>query len=70
MKKVKPASDKYVLTIEPGLYNIKGFGDIDLRSLTLDHANALYKQNFPYLEFKPKASNADGPDTKPISSPK
>ncbi len=49
----RPATDKYQLTISPGLYEIMGFGEVDLRNLSLDRANQLFKAGFPYLFEKP-----------------
>lgn len=63
----KPASDKYNLTIEPGLYNVHGFGEVDLRNLTMEQADRLFKMKFPYLELKPKAAPAKAPEVKKIS---
>jgi hypothetical protein len=54
-------SEKYRLTIEPGLYHVKGFGEVDLRTLTLEKANYLFQSNFPYLVLKPP--------TKVVSKP-
>ena len=54
-----PASTKYKLSIAPGLYNVMGFGEVDLRSLTLAQADALFKRGFPYLtEIPVKVSKA------------
>jgi len=51
---MKSYAEKYRLTIKPGLYHVKGFGEIDLRSLTLDRANSLFRAKFPYLMLKPQ----------------
>lgn len=66
----RPASDKYSLTISPGVYDVQGFGEVDLRSLTLEKAEMLYKKGFPYLELKPKASKKKGPEVKKIEKNK
>ncbi len=51
---MKPASDKYNLTIPPGRYHVHGFGEVDLRSLTMQQADHLVSKGFPYLVAKPK----------------
>ena len=68
---VKPASDKYNLTISPGLYHVHGFGEIDLAHLTLNEADRLYKKGFPYLALRPKSDKpAPAPKTKPVRKKK
>ena len=39
-------------TILPGKYKFKGFGEIDLRMISLEQANDLYNHGFPYLKLK------------------
>ncbi|MBC8486282.1 MAG: hypothetical protein H8D45_09620 [Bacteroidetes bacterium] len=64
---IKPASDKYNLTIPPGVYHIHGFGEVDLRSLTLERAEQLVLKGFPYLVIKPKSKTpAPAPEIKKI----
>lgn len=64
---IKPASEKYNLTIAPGVYHVMGFGEVDLRSLTLEKAEYLVKKGFPYLVPKPKsASKKKAPEVKEI----
>ncbi len=65
----KPASDKYNITIEPGVYQVHGFGEIDLRSLTLERAEQLFKKGFPYLELKPTSQESvKAPKTKKLKT--
>ncbi len=65
----KPASYKYNLTISPGVYHVHGFGEVDLRSLTMEKADYLFSKNFPYLVLLPKATKAaKAPSTKKISN--
>ena len=67
----QPASDKFDLTISPGVYHVHGFGEVDLRSLTLDRAEQLVKKGFPYLVEKPKVEKpAKAPKVKPINKKK
>ena len=67
----KPASLKYELTIPPGLYHVKGFGEVDLRNLTLEKAEYLVKKGFPHLKEKPKSYKApDSPRVKKIGGKK
>jgi hypothetical protein len=49
---MNPVIEKYKLTAKPGLYHFQGFGEIDLRTLTLDQADNLVKRGFPYLILK------------------
>lgn len=49
---MNPVTEKYKLTAKPGLYHFQGFGEIDLRTLTLDQADNLVKRGFPYLILK------------------
>ena len=63
----RPASEKYDLTVPPGLYHVYMFGEVDLRALTLTKADALYKRGFPYLKLKPKATQPPKvPRVKPL----
>lgn len=43
----------YVKTIKPGKYNFKGFGEIDLRTITLQKADRLVEHGFQFLVLKP-----------------
>lgn len=43
----------FVPTIKPGKYNFKGFGDIDLTTLSIEQADALFERKFPFLKLKP-----------------
>ena len=63
----KSYTEKYKLTIEPGLYLVKGFGEVNLASLTLDKANTLYKAGFPHLVPKPVSKTVTKtPNTKKL----
>ena len=52
----KPATLKYELTIPKGLYDIAGFGEVDLRALSLDKADELFAKDFPHLKVKTNPS--------------
>ena len=56
-------ADKYNLKeITPGLYCFPGFGEIDLTTITLEKADSLIEQGFPYLVAKKKKSPASDPE--------
>ena len=65
----RPASDKYNLTIAPGVYHVHGFGEVNLSNLTFEQADALFKKGFPYLVLKPKAEMPIAPKVKKITRP-
>jgi len=67
----RPATDKYKLTIQPGVYHVFGFGEVDLRDLTMARADQLYKKGFPYLKEKPvKKEPPKAPEVKKIPKKK
>ncbi len=48
----KDVAEKYkVVTIRAGKYNFYGFGEIDLRTISLKKADELFEKEFPYLEL-------------------
>ena len=52
-------SEKYKLvTVTGGVHDVAGFGKIDLDNLTVDEADLLYGQKFPFLEKKEKEPKA------------
>lgn len=66
-------TEKYTLkTIRAGKYNFQGFGEIDLRKLTLKKADELVAEKFPFLILKKKYKeenkeekyNKEGPEGK------
>ncbi len=60
MKLPKEVAEKYRLkTIRPGKYNFQGFGEIDLRTLSLAAADELVKKKFPFLVLKKKAETPE-----------
>lgn len=50
------AADKFSLvkTIKPGRYRFPGFGEVDLTTMSLEKAENLVKNGFPYLILKNK----------------
>lgn len=58
MKALKPeVAAKYALMgIRPGKYAFKGFGEIDLCSLTLAKADELFKKGFQFLKLRDTSS--------------
>ncbi len=53
-KKLLPeVSEKYTLkTIRPGKYNFDKYGTLDLRTLSLEKADKLVENGFPFLVLK------------------
>jgi hypothetical protein len=46
-------AEKYVLVgIRPGKYNFNGFGEIDLRTISVQKADQLFKDGFSHLKLK------------------
>lgn len=41
--------------IRPGKFNFKNFGEIDLRTISVEKADKLVENGFPYLEFSEEA---------------
>jgi len=41
--------------IRPGKFDFKGFGEIDLRTISVPQADKLVEKGFPYLELKEDA---------------
>jgi len=65
---LKEVLQKYDLLCEPGIYNFFGFGEVNLRKLTLKQADQLYKRGFPELKLKEepiKKVQADEVKTEP-----
>ncbi len=49
-------AEKYkVVTIRPARYNFNGFGEIDLRTISLNKADELFEKEFPFLKLIKKA---------------
>ena len=57
----KHFTDKYQVTVQPGTYNVDGFGTVDLINLSLKEADALFNTGFPFLK---KKSTDQEPETK------
>lgn len=52
-------AEKYKLvTLDPGIHQIKGYGIVDLTKLTLEHAETLVAAGFPYLVAKKRVEAA------------
>lgn len=47
-----------VKTIKPSKHDFKGFGVIDLRTISLEKANALFTKGFKYLELTDEGKKA------------
>lgn len=45
--------------IRPGKFNFKGFGEIDLRTISVEKADALVAKGFPYLEKTKEAEQTE-----------
>ena len=57
MKLKKEVTEKYNLVdVMPGKHQFAGYGDIDLTTLTLSDADALFNIGFPYLQLKKKVA--------------
>lgn len=55
-KQEKEFTEKYnLVTVEPGLYDVAGFGRVDLINLSMEEADGLFKAGFPFLEKKKKS---------------
>lgn len=55
----KEVGEKYDLhTLHPGIYDVAGFGRVDLTTISLEQADALVAFGFPFLILK------EAPDAK------
>ena len=69
-RKLPPAvAKKYtVKTIRPGKFVFAGFGEIDLRTISVKKADELYASKFPYLILN-EAEEEQEEDTPPDNPP-
>jgi len=63
MAKTKQVFEKYdIVGVEPGIHTIAGFGTVDLTKLTLEEADNLFKNKFPFLAKKSKSDSPESPE--------